>query len=568
MELKQAILKHALENAVKFKGRANPGAVVGKILSEFSDAKQNMKEISKQINDIIKEVNAMGLEEQEKKLLELNPNHFNQQKEQKKQRQEQRKELPELRNAVMGKVVTRISPEPSKYNHIGHAISFLLNYMYKLKYEGKCILRFEDTNPEKSEQEYIDAMKQDVLEYLDIKTDETVIVSDHMDKYYEFADKLVESGQAYTCACKSEDISKARRAMEDCPCRNKPIEEINLEWQNMKNGEVEEGTLTLRLKIDMQHKNAVMRDPVIFRLCYTKHYRQDNKYNVWPMYDFENAIEEGLLGVTHVLRSNEFESRIELQDYIRSLFKLPNPTVKQYARFNVTGAVTQGREIRKLIESGDYIGWDDPRLVTLRALKRRGITKDAFYELAKVIGMSKATSNLDFSVIASINRKLLDETASRFFFIHDPVEILVEGAPEQEIELNLHPHKKKNGRPFKTGGKFYLSKTDLDQIKDGELVRLMDCLNFRKKDNKFTFVSTDVETYKKEGKKILHWIPVDQALEIEMLMPDCTTIKGVAEENIALIEEGEVVQFERYAFCRLDSIDECQNLYKFWYGHN
>lgn len=568
MDLDQSIFRYALENAIKFKGKANPGAIVGKILAENPEVKKDMKNISKKINDIIKEINSMSLENQEKKLLKLNPAHFQQQKEQKKQRQVQRKDLPELRNAIEGKVITRIPPEPSKYNHLGHAMSFLLNYMYSIKYKGKCILRFEDTNPEKSAQEYVDAMQEDVLNYLDIKTAETIFVSDHIDKYYKYAEELIENDQVYTCLCKSEDISKARRNMSDCSCRNKPTEETKEEWVKMKKGDFQEGEITLRLKISMQHKNAVMRDPVIFRLSYTTHYKQGDKYKVWPMYDFENAIEEGLLGITHVLRSNEFESRIELQDYIRNIFNLPNPEVKQYARFNVTGAVTQGREIRKLIETGDYIGWDDPRLVTLRALKRRGITKDAFYELAKVIGMSKTTSNLDFSLIASINRKILDETASRLFFIDDPEEVIIEGAPVQELKLKIHPHKEDKSREFKVKDKFYLSKKDLKDIKDGELVRLMDCLNFTKKGNKFTFDSTDVESYRKKGKKIIHWLPADDTMKIEMLMPDCKTIEGVAESNITQLEEGDVIQFERYGFCRLDAIDECSNTYKFWYGHN
>lgn len=568
MELDQSILKYAIENAVKFNGKANQGAVIGKILAEFPDAKDNMKEISQKISKTIKEVNSMSLEDQKKKLLEFNPDYFEEQKEKRKERQEQRKELPELKNAVMGKVVTRISPEPSKYNHIGHALSFLLNYMYALKYEGKCILRMEDTNPEKSSDEYVEAMKHDVLEYLDIKVEKTVIVSDHLPKYIEMAEKLIADGNAFTCTCKSENISQHRRDMVDCPCRNKSIAETKKEWEKMKKGEYEEGAITLRLKISMQHKNAVMRDPVIFRLQYGEHYKQKTKYKVWPMYDFENAIEDGMLGITHVLRSNEFESRIELQNYIRELFNLPNPEIRQYARFNITGAVTQGREIRALIETGKYIGWDDPRLVTLRALRRRGIVKESYYELAKVVGMSKTNSNIDFSVIAAINRHLLDESASRFFFIDDPVEVIIKGSPKQEIELDLHPHFRKEGRKFTTHEKFYLSKKDLSDVKDGELVRLMDCLNFVKKGKEYIFDSTDVENYRKKGKKIIHWLPADQVIETEVLLPDCTTVKGFAEKNITQLEEGSVIQFERYAFCRLDSVDECNNTYKFWYGHN
>jgi glutamyl-tRNA synthetase len=559
--MKESIRKYALENAIKFNGKANPGAIIGKLIQEDPKVKQNMKEISQKVNEIIKEVNKISLEKQKEEFLKLNPDYEEKQKEEKKQRQKQRKELPELRNAVEGKVITRISPEPSKYNHLGHAVSFLLNYMYTIKYKGKCMLRFEDTNPEKSTQEYVDSMKQDVLEYLNIKTDKTVFVSDHIDKYYEFAEKLIKEDNVYTCSCESKNISKNRRDMNDCPCRGKSSKDTSKDWEDMKKGKFKEGEITLRLKISMQHKNAVMRDPVIFRLAYQEHYKQKSKYKVWPMYDFENAIEEGLMKITHVLRSNEFQSRIELQDYIRNLFNLPNPEVKQYARFNVTGAVTKGREIREMIESGKYIGWDDPRLVTLRALKRRGIIKESFYELSKVIGMSKTTSNLDFSVIASINRKLLDEKALRYFFIPDPKKIVIENAPKQELELNLHPHNKKGGRKFKVKDTFHISKKDLETIKEGDLVRLMDCLNFTKKHDKFIFHSLNIEEYKKQGKKIIHWLP-EKTTKVEILMPDCKLQKGFAEESIKNIKINEVIQFERFGFCKLDKENS------FWYTHD
>jgi glutamyl-tRNA synthetase len=239
------------------------------------------------------------------------------------------------------------------------------------------------------------------------------------------------------------------------------------------------------------------------------------------------------------------------------LFKLPNPEVKQYARFNVSGAITKGREIRELLESGEYIGWDDPRLVTLRALKRRGIVKDAYYELAKVVGMSKTSSILDFSIIASINRKLLDEQASRFYFIADHVKVKIEKTPKFEVELDLHPHHRKGGRKFQISGSFYLSKKDLDTIEDGETVRLINCMNITKKGEKYIFHSKEAM---KKVKKI-HWLPVDQVTEVEILMPDCTTLKGYAETHINQLKKGDVIQFERFAFCRLDE------KLKFWYTH-
>ncbi|MFT4303493.1 MAG: glutamate--tRNA ligase [Candidatus Woesearchaeota archaeon] len=566
--MEQSIWKYALENAVKFKGKANPGAVIGKILGEFPDSKNDMKATSQLINSIIKQVNELSLDDQEKKLLEIDPDFHDKQKEQRQQRQEQRKELPELKNAIQGKVITRMAPEPSKYNHIGHAMSFLLNYMYSIKYGGKCIIRFDDTNPELSRQEYVEAMRQDVLEYLNIKADSEFFASDYMDDFISKAEILIDQGKAYTSNQPSEEISKYRREMKDHPDRDKSIDQIKKEWQEMKKGNSDYLDFTLRLKIDMQHKNAVMRDPVIFRIITDTHYRHGDKYKVWPMYDFECALMEGILEITHVLRSNEFDSRIELQDYIRSLFNLSNPTIRQYARTNVKDATTKGREIRDLISTGEFIGWDDPRLITLRALKRRGIVKEAYYELAKVIGMSKTTSELDFSVIAAINRQLLDESAKRFFCITNPVKIAIEDAPSLEVNLKFHQHKEERARKFITNNTFLIEKQDYDNINDGDMIRLMDCLNFKKENNNFKYVSTDLEDYKNNGKSVIHWLPSDDNVDIEILMPDCKTINAKAESNILKLEQGSVIQFERYAFCRLDSKnDSGQPKMIFWYGH-
>lgn len=554
--MKDTIHKYVLKNAHDFDGKANSKVVLGLVLRENPKLKKDVPRVAKEIQKAIHEVERLTLDEIHEKLRKIDPKLVEKQEKKKADRHD----LPPLKNAVEGKVITRIAPEPSKYNHLGHAVSFLLNYMYSVRYKGKCVLRFEDTNPEKSSQEYVDAMKADVLDYLGIKTSSTAFVSDNIPKYYKFAEQLIKQGKAYTCLCESKDISQHRRDMTECSCRSKEQKDVEKEWKEMKQGKFQEGKITLRIKIDMEHKNAVMRDPVIFRLSEHRHYRQDEKYKVWPMYDFENAIEEGLMKITHVLRSNEFESRIELQDHIRNLFDLPNPEVRQYARFNLTGSVTQGREIRKLIETGNYVGWDDPRLVTLRALKRRGIVKDAFYELAKRLGMSKTTSNVDFSVLSSINRKLLDESASRFYFIDDPVKVSISQSPKQEVELDLHPHHNKGGRKFSVKNRFYISQKDINLFQDGEIIRLIGCVNFRWKDKKCSFDSIEMVKKKK-----IHWLPADDVISVEVMMPDCTILKGLAEKNIQDVKVGDVIQFERMFFARLDKIEK--DKYTFWFTH-
>ncbi|MBW2971257.1 glutamate--tRNA ligase, partial [Candidatus Woesearchaeota archaeon] len=335
MKDEQVILKYALQNAVRYDGKAQPGAVMGKVFSELKV--KDKKELAKKVQQIIRDVNKLKLDEQKAKLEKLAPELLE------KKKKEEKKELPELKNAVKGKVVTRLPPEPSKYNHIGHAMSFLINYLYAKKYEGKCILRFEDTNPLKATQAFVDAMTTDVLDYLDIKPDKVVFASDDLPMLYKYAERLIENGKAYVCSCKQDKMRELRHCGKCCPCRENSVKENFDKWKKMLDREYKEGEVVLRLKGDIESCNHCMRDPVIFRIVFAEHYRQKNKYCVWPMYDFENAIEDSVNGVTYILRSNEFGTmRIELQNHIKELLGLSKQVIIHYGRFNITGATTQG----------------------------------------------------------------------------------------------------------------------------------------------------------------------------------------------------------------------------------
>src|SRR3989338_3466759 len=480
-DLKQLILKYALQNSVKFDGKPNIGAVIGKLISEDAALKTKIAEVQKEIKKTIAEISKLTVEQQLAKLQEIAPELL-------EKKEKKKRELPELPGAVEGKIkdfVTRIPPEPSKYAHIGHALSFLLNYMYAKKYNGRCIMRFEDTNPETCKQEYVDAMIEDVTKYLEIKPDRIFKVSEDMEKFYEFAEKLVALGNAYVCFCARENMQELRHNGKECSCRNKKNAE-NLEaWHEMLAGNYEDGVCVLRLKGDMEALNHVMRDPVLFRISRQKHYSLGEKYFVWPMYDFENAVEDSLSNTTHILRSNEFGSmRVELQDYIKKLLGFSNQINVEYGRFAINGTTTKGREIRDLIEKKEVAGWDDPRLVTLKAMKRRGFLKETFYELAVEVGLTPSPTNLDWSIVESVNRKFLDPAVNRYFFIEEPVEIKIENSPNQEVELNLHPENKKGGRKFSTHDLFYVAKRDFEELISGGLYRLMDCANFsREKKN-------------------------------------------------------------------------------------
>ena len=546
MDLKKEALKYALQNAVQFGGKANPGAIIGKIISSDPELKSRIKEVSQAAKSAAEEVNAMGGEDQSKKLEELAPELL----ERKKQKRSGLKELP---NAVRGKVTTRIPPEPSKYAHVGHAISFMINYLYAKKYDGRCFVRFEDTNPELSRQEYVDAILED-LEYVGIKPDGVSYVSDDIEKILGCAEKLISEGSAYVCSCSVDDMREKRRKGLACECRGRNAGDNEKDWKRMLEKGFKPGEAVLRLKGDMESKNMVMRDPALCRISHEEHYRLGKKHAVWPLYDFENAVEDGITGITHILRSIEFGAmRVELQDSLKEMLGLPKQTVVQYGRFNVTDALSQGREIRQLIERKEVEGWDDPRLVTIKALSRRGIRPETFRDLAVEFGISTTPTNIDWSVISAHNRKYLDASSRRYFFVESPKKIRIEKAPEQEIGLKFHPDDPKPERRFSTADSFLISEKDCNGLQGmrGKLVRLMDCLNFTAGE-RFVFDSLEIERYRSSGAKIIHWLPSEGNVEAEILMPDASFASGLAESSASGIKIGEIVQFARFGFCRLE----------------
>ena len=371
--MKDIILKHVLMNAIQYNGKANSGAVVGKLLSENPEFKKDIKKTMKEVNEIIKEVNSWKLEKQKQKLEEMGLKI-------EKKSKEDKHELPDLPNAIPGKVVTAFPPEPSKYPHIGHAKAALINYLYAKKYQGEFFLRFEDTNPELAKQEYYDAITEG-LKWLGINWDNKIdYITDHIEKFYEATEKLIKKNKAYVCFCQSEETKKCRKEMTCCDCRKKPAKENLDNWKKMLSGEIKEGEASVRLKISMEHKNAAMRDPSIMRIIDQPHARTGNKYRVWPMYDFGTSLMDSWEGVTHRIRSKEFELRKELQKFIQEALSLPTTYIDEIARFNLEGVESSGRIIREKIKSGELLGWDDPRLTTLMALKRRGFQPEAIKE--------------------------------------------------------------------------------------------------------------------------------------------------------------------------------------------
>jgi len=557
--LKSAILKYALQNAIRYGGKANAGAVIGKVLAENSKLREQAKEITKEIGRIVSEVNKLAPEKQEKKLQELSPGTPEKKPEAKE------KDIFEFLGIKEGQeVVTAFPPEPSKYPHIGHAKAIIVNYELAKRHNGKFILRFEDTNPELAEEEFY-KIHMDNYAWLGIKPDTIDYASDHMQEFYKHAEKLVSMSQAYMCSCKHETIKENRKNGTECQCRyTQPQNNLQL-WQDMFRAK--SGSYVMRLKGNMQSPNTTLRDPVIFRIIDEPHPRQKKKYRVWPTYDFENAIMDGIEGVTHRLRSKEFELRNELQRLIQTLAGFPETKIYEFARFNLEGVESSGRIIREKVQKKQLLGWDDPSLTTLVALRRRGFLPEAIKGFVLSTGLTKNESVLTWDDLIVHNRRLLDSNCNRYFFIENPKEIKIENSPEQTAELKLHPdHKERGTREFKTKDKFYVAEKDFKEFKDGKLIRLMDCLNFKKSKSKFVFDSLEYEKYKDKGDKIIHWLPVQPNLEkVEVMMPDKKLVKGLAEPMVNNLKAGDAVQFARFGFCKLDKKDKSKLV--FWYTH-
>lgn len=543
--MKKVIKKHALINAVEYEGKANTQAVLGKVLAEKPKLKNDIAKLGKEIAKTVKEVNSWDLEKQKKELKKFGKI--------KKPEKIERKGLPPLPNAKKGKVVTRLAPEPSKYNHIGHALTFIINYLYAKNYKGKCILRFEDTNPKKVKKEYVEAMKEDIINYLGIKPNKIVFSSNDMPKMYKYAEKLIKSGDAYICNCPREKLQKMRWDGIECDCREIGTKKSLEVWQKMLKGKTKEGEVVLRMKIDMKTENRAMRDPVIFRTINADHFIHKNKYCVWPLYDFQNIIEDELCGVTHILRSAEFgKMRIELQNYMKKLLDFRIQTVVQYGRFEIKGAITKGREIRKMIENGKITGWDDPRLVTLKSLKKRGIVKETYYGVAKKLGLNPSSASIQWEMIASENRKIIDNKSKRYSFVGNPVEIKLDRLLSKSIKAPFFPGKR-TYRTIPTSKKTFVEKIDFTQNREKE-VRLMHFCN--------VILNRNSKVISKKLKDVpkIHWVGTKN-VKIKLVMPDAKTVDGLAEPEAKKIKPGEIVQFERIGFVR------CEKAKLFYFAH-
>ncbi len=544
-DISNELLRLALANAVKYKGNANQGTVISGALGLFPELKDDKKGLAILAGKTVNQVNAMSLAEQKDKLLQLDPDAF----------EKKEHDLFDFLKIKKGEeVITAFPPGPEKYPHIGHAKALFINYELAKKHNGKFILRFEDTNPELVKAEFYDIMLSQ-FKWLGVSWDELVYASDYMDLYYKHGRELIQKGLAYVCFSKPEDFKDFKEKNLEPPAYKHTVKE-NLEYFD-KLHEFKPKDAVVRLKTGLNHKNSAMRDPIIFRIIHAEHARLSTKYKVWPTYDFQNSIMDGYFNITHRLRSKEFELRNELQRYIQKILGYKQTSIYEFARFNLKGTVSSGRVIREKILNKELIGWDDPTLTTLSALRRRGFQPLAIKSFVLSTGITKNESTLTWEDFIKHNKRLLDKEAKRYFFTKDPVKIVIENCPEKTVKLDTHPDVNDKKRVFEINGEFYISGEDRVKLKKG-VHRLIGCLNFEFDGKKFTYLDDSLETYKAKGQSMLHFTTTD--LPCEVLMPDKQVAKGFCEPKALTTAEGKVIQFERFGFV-------CKNKDKFWFTH-
>ena len=515
----------------------------------------------------------------------------------------------DLKEGKYTKVVTRFPPEPNGYLHIGHAKSILLNYGLAKEYGGKFNFRFDDTNPTKEKTEYVQSIIDDIKWLGADFGDEVFFASNYFDDMYEAAIKLIKKGKAYVCDLSPEEIREYRGTLtepgKNSPYRDRSIEENLSLFEKMKNGEFEDGSKVLRAKIDMASPNINMRDPIIYRIARMTHHNTGDKWCIYPMYDFAHPIEDAIEGITHSICTLEFEDHRPLYDWVvRELEYEKPPRQIEFAKLYLTNVVTGKRYIKKLVEDGIVDGWDDPRLVSIAALRRRGFTPESIKKFMELVGVSKSQSSVDYAMLEYCIREDLKMKANRMMAVLDPIKLIIDNYPEDKVEYfdieNNQENEEAGTRKVAFSRELYIEREDFMEeppkkyfrLFPGNEVRLkgayfVKCVSYNKdSEGNITEIhcTYDPETRSGsgfEGRKVkgtIHWVSAESAVDAEVRLyenivdeekgklnedgtlnynPNSLTVLSNCKLEAAFADakKGESFQFLRHGYFTVDSKD-------------
>ena len=473
----------------------------------------------------------------------------------------------DLAEGVYDAVRTRFPPEPNGYLHIGHAKSILLNYGLAQKYEGRFNMRFDDTNPTKEDEEFVESIKADVAWLGADWEDRLFFASNYFGQMYEAAVKLIKKGKAYVSDLTAEEIKEYRGTFEkpgrDDPSCGRSVEENLKLFEEMKDGKYADGEKVLRARIDMASPNINMRDPVIYRVAHIRHHNTGDAWCIYPMYDFAHPVEDAIEGITHSICTLEFEDHRPLYDWVVRELEYPNPPRQiEFAKLYLTNVVTGKRYIKKLVQDGIVDGWDDPRLVSIAALRRRGFTPDSIRMFVELCGISKSQSSVDYAMLEYCIREDLKPKAPRYMAVLDPVKLIIDNYPEGQTEMmeavNNPENEALGTRQIPFGRELYIEREDFMEeppkkyfrMFPGNEVRLMNayfvkCTGCVKDENgKVTEVHCTYDPASRggnspDGRKVkgtIHWVAAQQALPAEVRLYEnlIDEEKGVYNEDGSL----------------------------------
>lgn len=541
---------YALKNAIDY-GKAETGKILPKLF-QHGLTKEQIPDIIKQIQEAVEDANNLSSQgriasfEKYSKYIKLH--------------EEKKRSLAPLPNPSK-KMVFRLAPYPSGALHIGNAKTYLLNAIYGEHYKAKILFVMDDTIG--SDEKYLIPdgynLIKESFEMLGIKYKKPIIYkSDRLKLYYKYALELIKKGNAYVCHCSQEEMKLNRAEGISCSCREFPPDIQILRWKDMFN--LNKGDATLRIKTDMLHPNPAFRDRVLFKISDREHPRVGKKYKVWPSLEMSWAIDDHELGITHIIRGNDLMIETEMEKFIWDIFKWKHPETIHAGLIKIVGmgAKISKSKAQKEVSSGEFFGWEDPRTWSIQSLIRRGITRQAIREFVEEIGLNKQDITVPIDVLYSLNRKIIDTKANRYFFVEEPVELIFqEKLPVTEVSAPIHPDKPDKLRKIKLS-KIFISKWDFERYK-GEEVRLLHLFNI-KFDSSGNAKITSLEN--KNIQKI-QW--VSSSTPAKILMPDGSWISGITEEAVNKLKTNETIQFERFGFVRFDA--KKKGNYEFWFAH-
>ncbi len=547
-ELKDVVRKYALQNAALHEGKANPKAVMGKAMAEMPELRSRAREVSAAAEEACRELAGLPFDDICRMAEDIDPDLL------KKTKCERKHVLPDLPLAEEGKVVMRVAPGPSGPLHLGHTRVAILNDEYVKRYKGRYIDRLEDTNPEKIDPDAYRMIPED-LKWLGVDIDETFIQSDRFELYYDVARKLIDKGKAYVCQCRPEDMRRFKEQSAACPHRDQSPEEAHELFDRMLSHSLTGGEAVLVVKTDLQHPNPAVRDFVGLRIVDSvPHPRTGTRYTVYPMMNLSVAVDDHEMGLTHVIRGKDHLNNTLRQEYVFNYFGWKRPQYFHYGLVSIPDTMLKTSTIGAGIRSGEYSGWDDVRLGTVRAMARRGLQPEAIRNYWIDVGMKEVDIEFSWDNLYAFNKQIVDKTADRFFFVWDPRKVEIVGTDSIEAHCPLHPdHKDLGCRDHSLSAPLsvYMTADDLEGFKQRGTVRLKDLCNLRWDGGKAVYAGNDIAVLK-EGWKIAHWAPPTSA-PAEVFLPDGSSRKGVAEP-MPPKQEGRVVQFERFGFARIESL--------------